>query len=212
MAQYVNRDQKFGRTEAIYYPAIAKGVALTIRHFMVNMWFHLMKGLRIKARPGAITIQYPDQRRVIPKAVRIRHRIKKHDDGRPRCTACMLCETACPDDCITIVPMEAPDDVPEEKMPAIFEINLARCCFCGMCVEACPMDAIHMDTGICEMATDKRENLVLDLEALLEPAPIVCTGPAFQGKDILELLPHLKDVKPQEHETVQEGTIYWVGK
>jgi len=108
--------------------------------------------------------------------------------------------------------MEAADDVPEEKMPAIFEINLARCCFCGMCVEACPMDAIHMDTGICEMASDKRENLVLDLEALLEPAPLICTGPAFRGKDILDLLPHLKDVKPQEHETVPEGTIYRVGK
>ncbi len=211
MSQYVNRDQYFGVTESVYYPGIAKGVALTIRHFIVNMWFHLMKGLRIKARPGCVTIQYPDQRRVLPRALRIRHRIKKHEDGRPRCTACMLCETACPDHCIYIVPMEAPEDVPEEKMPGVFEVDLARCCFCGMCVEACPMDAIHMDTGISEMASDRRANLVLNLESLLEPGPNVCTGPAFRGKDILEILPHLKHVKPLEHETVPEGTIYRVG-
>ena len=200
MSRFKNVDQKFGLTEALYYPAVVKGLLLTARHFLVNMWRHTLKAVGLKAKPGAYTIQYPDERRPLPAAWRGRHRIKTHADGRPKCTACMLCETTCPDNCIYIVPTESPEGDREEKMPAVFQVDLARCCFCGMCVEACPKDAIWMDTGITEIATDTRPNLVLDLPALLEPAPLCCTGPAFRGKEITELLPHLKDVVPMAHE------------
>lgn len=61
-----------------------------------------------------------------------------------RCTACMMCETACPCNCIHIIPGESPNaDI--EKFPEVFTIDLLRCCFCGLCAEACPKDAIRLD-------------------------------------------------------------------
>jgi len=39
--------------------------------------------------------------------------------------------------------------------------------YCGLCEEACPCDAIRMDTGIYEIAADKRSSFLVDKEFLL---------------------------------------------
>ena len=191
MARFVNADQKHDLKTALYLPAILTGLSITARHFFVNMWRHTLTALRVKGvEPGAFTLQYPEVMRPLPRTLRSRHRIKVHEDGRPKCTACMLCETACPDFCIHITPMEHPDS-PEEKAPREFVIDLDRCCFCGFCVDACPKDAIYMDTQLMEIASDKRENFVLRLPDLLDPKPTIVSGPEFQGKDVAKVLPHL---------------------
>jgi NADH-quinone oxidoreductase subunit I len=146
--------------------AIIKGSLITTRHFMVNMWFHTLNLFGIKTkRKGAVTIQYPEQKREIAYRHRSLHRLLKREDGKPRCVACMLCVTACPSECIFVEAAEDPD--PEiQKYPSTFIIDLSRCCFCGFCVEACPEDAIRMDTGRIEFAEYSREQLVYDLEKL----------------------------------------------
>jgi len=58
----------------------------------------------------------------------------------------MLCSTACPANCITIVAAEH-NDSGIEKYPTTFEIDLLKCIYCGFCEEACPCDAIRMDSG-----------------------------------------------------------------
>ncbi len=151
-----------------YFFEILRGAVITCRHFVVNMAFHILKvlGFKVKRR-GAVTIQYPEEKKEIARRHRSLHRLMKREDGRPRCVSCMLCMTVCPSECIFIEASEDPD--PEiQKVPAKFVIDLSRCCFCGFCVEACPEDAIRMDTGKIEVADYSRHNLVYDLDRLLQ--------------------------------------------
>ncbi len=134
-----------GLSGNIYYLEAFRGLWITNRHFVVNMTRHTLRMLGFKTKkPGAVTFQYPEERRPIHHRWRGRHRLTVKQNGAMRCTACMMCETACPDRCIHIVPGESPDPA-VEKFPEQFYIDVLRCCFCGLCAEACPVDAIRMD-------------------------------------------------------------------
>lgn len=130
----------------IYFWDIIKGLAITMR----NMLF-----------TPAVTIQYPEERRQYSDRFRGMHYIKA-TNGVENCTACMLCPTVCPAECIHIEAGERPD---KEKYPIKFEIDMLRCCFCGMCEEACPKDAIKLST-IYDMSTSSRD--VWDKDFLLD--------------------------------------------
>jgi len=150
-----------------YFIEIIKGALITTRHFVVNMHFHIMKLLHIKTkRKGAVTIQYPEERKEIATRHRSLHRLMKKEDGKPRCVACMLCATVCPSECIYIEAAEDPD-LEMQKYPSTFIIDISRCCFCGFCVEACPEDAIRMDTEELDIGGYDRTKMVYDLNRLL---------------------------------------------
>lgn len=134
----------YGPAENIYWVEVLRGLWITNRHFMVNMWRHILHALRIKAEKGAVTFQYPEEHRPIHYRWRGRHRLTVKQNGAMRCTACMMCETVCPDECIHIVPGESPNPN-VEKFPEEFYVDALRCCFCGLCAEACPLDAIRLD-------------------------------------------------------------------
>ena len=153
--------------ERLYITEVARGLAITAKHFFVNFPRHVVRGLGMKVGKGrTVTIEYPEERRVYPRRLRTRHRLTKRQDGSPRCVACMMCETICPARCIHIIAKENPD--PNiEKMPKVFDIDLGVCVFCGFCVEACPEDAIRMDTGIVEIAAYTREGMVYRMDQLL---------------------------------------------
>ena len=138
--------KKKGILQELYLIEIVKGLWITIK----NMLF-----------APKVTIQYPEERRNYSERFRGIHYIKA-TNGVENCTACMLCPTVCPAECIHIEPGERPD---KEKYPVKFEIDLLRCCFCGMCEEACPKDAIKLST-IYEMSTTRRE--VLEKPFLVE--------------------------------------------
>jgi NADH-quinone oxidoreductase subunit I len=153
--------------EQVYIPEIIRGLGITSRHFFVNLWRHTLQlfGLA-KDKEASVTIQYPEVRRTLPPRTRTLHRLMLREDGTPKCVACMMCETACPADCIHIVAGEHPD-ARVEKYPKEFRIDLDICVYCGFCEEACPEDAIRMDTGITDFAAYDRMAMRVDREWLM---------------------------------------------
>lgn len=140
MARLVERREPDFASQ-LYVVEAAKGVALTSKVFIKNLF-----GRMLGDGGDTVTVQYPEVKVPYPDRFRGKHRLMKRDDGQVRCVACMLCSTACPANCITIVAAEH-EDVAIEKYPQAFEIDLLKCIYCGFCTEACPCDAIRMDTG-----------------------------------------------------------------
>ncbi len=139
-------EKKKGILQELYLVEIIKGLWITMRNMLFSR---------------KVTIQFPEERREYSERFRGAHYIKA-TNGVENCTACMLCPTVCPAECIHIEAGERPD---KEKYPVKFEIDVLRCCFCGMCEEACPKDAIKL-SNIYEMSTTYRE--VYDKSFLLD--------------------------------------------
>jgi NADH-quinone oxidoreductase subunit I len=148
--------------ERIYLGSIIKGLAVTMRHFLRNLF----------GQKDVATIQYPEERREYSERMRGRHILTTRDDGSLRCVACYMCETACPADCITIIAEEDPEATVEwEKRALSFEIDLLRCVFCGYCVDACPKQAIIMSRKH-EMSFTTREEAVVGIDQLRQQGAI----------------------------------------
>lgn len=154
-------------TDATFLTATAKGLGVTLKHFFRNV----KHAIPVIGKKNTIeTIQYPEQTVDYPERNRGLHRLMLRDDGNVRCVACMCCPTACPANCITIVPAETErTDHGEvvEKYPAIFEIDELRCVVCGLCVEACPCDAIRMDTGVHAPPVEERGHAIENKDSML---------------------------------------------
>ena len=147
--------------ERLYLPAIWGGFKVTARHF-VNTVF----------RRQGVTMEYPEQKWVVPEGYRGAPYLVKDTDGNTKCVSCQLCEFVCPPKAIKITPPGdsglPADRANAEKMPKEFEINMLRCIFCGFCQEVCPEEAIFLQrdyslTGLSrgEMIYNKEKLLAL---------------------------------------------------
>lgn len=116
-----------------YLPAIFSGMILTFIKMIVNLL----------NKDKMLTLNYPEQKYNYSPRFKGNHVLTVKKDGSLRCTACMLCATNCPANCIKIVASEH-EDPTVEKYPISYEIDILRCVFCGFCEEACPVDAIRM--------------------------------------------------------------------
>ena len=152
----IQNKYKLPISQRVYVIAIFKGMMITARHFFRNLFFP-------RSMP---TILYPEQRRKYSTRFRGLQILTVKDNGDIRCTACMLCATACPAACIHITAGEHPNKN-VEKFPVEFNIDMLRCVFCGMCEEACPVDAIRMGPNY-ELASFKRNDFIFTKEDLMK--------------------------------------------
>lgn len=116
-----------------YLPGILAGMIFTFKKMVYNI-FNQNK---------METLNYPEEKYEYGPRFKGNHVLTVKKDGSLRCTACMLCATNCPADCIKITASEH-DDPTVEKFPISYEIDVLRCVFCGFCEEACPVDAVRM--------------------------------------------------------------------
>ena len=98
---------------------------------------------QITGREKTNTLEWPEQPATYSDRFKGKHFLTLREDGQIRCTACFLCATACPAQCIHIEAGQHPTNE-IEKFPVRFEIDILRCVFCGFCEEACPVDAIRL--------------------------------------------------------------------
>ena len=141
--------------QKFYIFEILKGMAITGRHFVRSLL----------GKNKGKTYSWPEQKAPILPNYRAEHRLMLRDDDTIRCTACMLCATACPSNCIHIEAAEG--DMPEaEKYAEKYTIDMLRCIYCGYCVEACPCDAIRMDTQQLTQAYGTRADFIKDIDYL----------------------------------------------
>jgi NADH-quinone oxidoreductase subunit I len=167
--------------ERMFLPELLKGLAITTRHFLRNLFGERDPNPQVVNRTGTSlvsTVQYPEEKIPYPEGYRGLHRLVPRDDGKPRCVACYMCATICPAQCIYIEAGEYPKDDPSgesrviEKFPKQFVIDELRCIVCGLCVDACPKDAIRMDTYTHTPSEYNRQGFVYDIPKLLKGPPV----------------------------------------
>lgn len=114
------------------FKSIFTGLGVTLRHFF----------------SPSVTLQYPDERAVMPE----RNRSKLYVDIDD-CIGCNLCARACPVNCIELETVKATSDVdlgktstgnPKRMWVTKFNIDMGKCMYCDLCVYPCPTDCIYM--------------------------------------------------------------------
>lgn len=85
--------------------------------------------------------------------------------GDYKCTACTMCERACPNDTIKITSHMETDTETGRKRKVLddYQYDLGDCMFCELCVNSCNFDAIEF-TNDFENAVFDRSKLVLHLD------------------------------------------------
>jgi NADH-quinone oxidoreductase subunit I len=117
--------------ERTYLPQILSGLRTTLKHIFSR----------------SVTLEYPEERPVVPPNYRGVPTLVKDPDGREKCVSCQLCEFVCPPKAIRITPGEIPEGTAYahvEKAPQEFQIDMLRCIYCGLCQEVCPEEAIFL--------------------------------------------------------------------
>ncbi len=147
--------------EKIYLPVIAKGLVITMRHF-----------IRTLTGRTKVTMQYPEEKwnDQLPEHYRGAPALVTDEQDRERCVACQLCEFICPPRAITIIPEEIPSEdkwAKVEKRPLAFNIDMIRCIYCGLCEEVCPEQAIFLRKDYA-ITGESRAEMVHDKARLYE--------------------------------------------
>jgi NADH-quinone oxidoreductase subunit I len=160
------------------------GIFAGLLSLVQGMWVTLTYFLRPST---VVTRQYPENRDTLKMYDRFRALLEMpHDqDGYHNCTACGICETACPNASINVITGK---DAAGKKILKNYVWRLDACTFCNACVQACPFSALAM-TGKFESAVYDRRLLTYSLNRYSGP-------PANALKKVADLEERKKMMEP----------------
>jgi len=128
--------------------------------------FSLLQGLSVTLRyffePSRIvTEQYPENKKTLKMHPRFRGCLEMIEDenGENKCTACGICEKACPNGTINVL---ATKNIAGKKVLGRYIYRLDTCTQCSFCVESCPFGAIRMNQEF-ELSRTTREGFEMIL-------------------------------------------------
>lgn len=135
------------------FRSLWSGLSLTLHNF-THPWKEI------------ITEQYPENRTTtiyIPERFAGEVTLTHDENNEHKCTACTLCEMACPNGSIKIISAtEETADGKKKKVLDKWVYNLGMCTLCGQCIDACPQDAITMKNTF-ELSVYSRKDLIKTL-------------------------------------------------
>lgn len=142
-----------------------------------------------------MTIQYPEQKRLVRERFKGLHELKRYDNGLEKCIGCALCAAACPSNAIFVEASENTDEEhysPGDRYANTYEINMLRCIFCGFCEDACPTEAIVLEKDYELSYTDRaqaiytKDKLIVKVPAGGMPTPQK-TEPGLYSRSVPEM-------------------------
>jgi NADH-quinone oxidoreductase subunit I len=136
-------------TAAVTGPiSLLKGLSVTLRYFF--------NPRRI------VTEQYPENRATLKMHERFRGHVQliHNEQNQHACTACGICEKACPNSSINVL---ATKNIAGKRVLGKYLYRLDTCTQCGFCVESCPFGCLGMTHDFEMSSTDRKTlNLVLN--------------------------------------------------
>lgn len=133
---------------------------------VITGFISLLKGMGVTmgyfvSPKKIVTQQYPENRETLQMMARFRGHVSMvlDDKGDHCCTACGICEKACPNGTISVLTTK---DISGRKILGQYIYRLSQCTLCNLCVESCPFGAIVMEKDF-ELAVYDREKLTFIL-------------------------------------------------
>lgn len=112
-----------------------------------------------------VTVQYPYQRLEMPERFRGHIQLIGDEEGKPNCIVCMMCQRACPSQCISLSGKK--EEGQKKKVLSSYVLDFTKCSLCGSCVESCNFDALEYSKEY-NLASTRREDFTIDLLQRLE--------------------------------------------
>ncbi len=127
---------------------------------------HMITFREMWRRP--VTVRYPEEKAPPVVGARDVPALKINEEsGLINCTACGLCERACPTSAIEIVQAVEPETGRRRPWPEQYQLHYDHCMVCNICVEVCPFDALEM-AAVPELGSFQVSDLTFDKDALVE--------------------------------------------
>lgn len=135
-------------------------------HNLVTGPVSLLKGLSVTMRyffspSKVVTEQYPENRATLKMHPRFRGSVELiHDQNDEHtCTACSICEKACPNGSISIL---ATKNLAGKRVLGRYIYRLDTCTQCNLCIESCPFGSIRMNQEF-ELSSTSKEGFTMIL-------------------------------------------------